>query len=174
VNSHRSFKLLRYPPLSQDNVNLKLNGIYIRDEAEVTNQYNFLCLFQDGTMFFGSDLIMGMNNFFWKDPQKYFEQNATINAFTNQNYDLAGHFSVDGDSIRIQYFTTLYQQMISRKLVNFRGVFLDDSSIILGKDELTTSQSVYRFCKVNTKPDSSKIWFKRKRWYQKDVWYNQK
>ncbi|GIL21544.1 MAG: hypothetical protein BroJett042_00570 [Bacteroidota bacterium] len=193
VSIHENFSLFESSPSINGKSELKIHGIYIRDEAERTNQYNYLYLFEDGSVLFGSNLIASTDkDFFLDERHKLIETKGYESANGYFNDNLAGHFTLKGDSIFIQYFITQYQQFILRNSIDVFGVITKDSNIVLIRKECSWCNKkyyqgggsdinkkydppiAYRFYETSTKPDSSRIWFKRKRWYKKNVWYNQK
>ncbi len=107
---------------------------------------------------------------FWANPSQ------TISAIKSRYESYAkedwGAYYVMGDSLRMQRFNYHQTEVCKRSVFDYRGVVLNDTTFVITSriaywfaDTATTGRFVYRFYRTDFKPDDSKIWFEKKRWY---------
>jgi hypothetical protein len=126
--------------------------------------------------------------FDWEQPLK--SLNVLIED-VDIKYGLWGHFVVRNDSIYIQYFYEDHNNFRKRNIIEQIGLVggTSEVSIILercdwckGKYLQYENSSLIKYSpprqylriETDFKPDSSYVWFKRKKWYKKSVWRNEK
>lgn len=107
---------------------------------------------------------------FWHNPAHTI---ATIQSrYEPYAKDDWGAYSIVGDSLKIQSFNYHQTEVCKRSVFDYRGVVLNDTTFVITSriaywfaDTATTGQFVYRFYRTDFKPDDSRIWFEKKRWY---------
>src|SRR5687768_13508 len=98
---------------------------------------------------------------------------------------LTGYYAIRSDTIKIQFFIYQDQYWMRRNSLELIGMIKNDTTIELRRSSchwcdkfynitLPKSNSIdfeppieYRFVKDEQKPDSSRIWFRKKKWYLK-------
>ncbi len=99
-------------------------------------------------------------------------------------YRTGGAYIISGDTLKTQMFESTGQRgMYSENVVEYRFIFNKKSDSIrlissfcewCSKDRkkkmaMEIPEERYNFLPLTIKPDSSKIWFKRTKWYRKEV-----
>lgn len=86
--------------------------------------------------------------------------------------DYWGAYRIFGDSLQLQWFNYHQTEVCKRSVFDYRGVVLNDTTFVITSriaywfaDTATTGRFVYRFYRTDFKPDDSKTWFEKKRWY---------
>ncbi|MBX2894033.1 MAG: hypothetical protein KF763_01230 [Cyclobacteriaceae bacterium] len=187
LTNRRNFNTYKSKPFDEAKSYQNIEGIYFR-KSESRNPIGlptFFYLFRDGSAecAWGSKLNMVPEKDFWLKPDLYL-QNLNMSTISS-----AGHFYVRDSIVTIQVFKFMNPGgLFPTESIGLCGYIVNDSTFRLieticddeYKNKLTSGEKLpfkeqeYRLFQTTIKPDSSKIWFKRKRWYKKYVWYNQK
>ncbi len=132
-----------------------------------------LCFFDNGLAKYISSSVSA-NNSFWINPEVEIK-----NLLENDQYfkkELWGHFQIIDDTIIIQNFGISNDQLCRRSVYEKKGVIVNDSTIIILSNysfwfdnDLIKEPDTYRLFKTDQKPDSTLAWFRKKRWYHKNI-----
>lgn len=166
-NCHRRFTVHEDPfGDGQPNDLPRLNGIYVSDES------------RSAFYFFPHGLV---KEFSFSVPESGYLSNPqeTINRMEmTKRYPPSedwGGYSIDGKELVIQRFNYHQTEICKRSIFEYHGVMVNDTTFIISSynhywfsDTATTCHFVYRFYPTDFKPDDSKIWFEKKRWYLRD------
>jgi hypothetical protein len=186
VSIHRHFTLYKEKPFLSKNDIIDLSGVFIGKVEKLKNHYSVMYLYHDGSMIINTYVLKTVRGEeFWNNVPQYLAKELNQLQAVPPNWNrLTGHFIIRGDSIHIEYFITQDQYWLKRNSIENFGILKNDSLIVLvskkcewchksyyqGGSEFLDGPydppKVYQFYYASYKPDSSKIWFKRKRWYK--------
>ena len=129
---------------------------------------------------------------FWSNPYQNVNNIFNNNVYKNNKgiKEWWGAYKINGNKIKIQYFTRTDQESIifKRYMIELNGYFENDSTLLItdrncGRwfhcyqceyNKKQNPQSYlpkvkYKFFPINIKPDSSQAWFLKKHWYNKGL-----
>jgi len=181
--SHKNFTAYKKSPFDSNSAPLKIDGIYFMKPYRNVEHAppHFFFLFSDGSLTpaLGSGISTIPDNQFWNDPKKFMNH-------LNTRFGNDGQYFVRGKEIVMQLFEINPGAFFAINSLELHGTVKNDSSIVLTngicnwcpntflnyKEGGTVDfDSVeYRYYKTKIRPDSSNIWFKKKKWYKMDVW----
>lgn len=184
--NHKNFYAHKHAPFGMTTPSLKTHGIYFPINFDPKSYLPTLFfLNEDGSVESTSrnDVSKIDNYKFWQEPNEY------LNKLDKSSIVSSGHFYADNGIITIQTFEMVNPSgFYTTTSVELCGYIINDSTFRLIETvcdveyknklksgvKLPFKEQEFRLFKTVIKPDSSKIWFKKKKWYQKEVWYNQK
>ena len=162
-NCHKRFTTYQIAVQGNPSHSIHFDGMYVSEELSQV------------LLFEPSGLIKIFPNCvpdtgFWASPLQ------TISTITLRDKHWArehwGTYSIEQDSIHIQFFNYHQTEGCKRSVFDYRGVLLNDTTFVITSkiaywfdDTATTGHFVYRFYPTDFKPDDSRIWFEKKRWY---------
>ena len=84
--------------------------------------------------------------------------------------------TIQGDTIIIQVFNRHSQKFFKRWVHEFIGIIQNDTSFLLlswysylTKNQFIEEPVPYSFYQTNIKPDSTKAWFNKKKWFKENL-----
>lgn len=188
-NVHKRFTLYKEESLP----NLRTDGFYF--QANKTKEIPLVFfLYKDGTVMTSgnfstnpkSDNEEEIVSEFWYETSRKTNGQIQQHMVTIPWDQESGHYLTKFDSIKIQYFWFQTQRIIRRNVIELKGTVKNDTIISIthkrtygtkkqGSSRLKNSwEEVYqnpiilKFHKYDVnRPDSSKVWFKQKKWYGK-------
>lgn len=187
VNSRKGFVIYQEKAHKNGTSKVSLNGIFffrsVTENAPLASFY----LYQDGSIFLDINtwMINNESSRFWLNPEEYLER-----VKKGPLEDNVGHYQIINDRIHIQFFHRNDSYWVKRNTIDIYGLIRTDSTILLYQENCNwcgdfflkyenRSQIIYdppieyHFYQTKSKPDSTVMWFKKKKWYQRKVW-NQK
>jgi hypothetical protein len=184
--NHKNFYAHKHVPFGMTTPSLKTYGIYFpANFGSKSYLPNLFFLNQDGSVesTLRNEVSRIDSDKFWQEPDEYLKKLEMSSIVSS------GHFYADNGILTIQTFEMVNPGgFYTTTSVELCGYIINDSTFRLIETvcdieyknklksgvELPFKEQEYRLFKTAIKPDSSKIWFKRKKWYQKEVWFNQK
>ena len=163
-NCHKRFTTYRYPIQGPSDKNqLRANGFYYS-----TEEHDAFFLTPSGLIKMVPFRIPLKAS--KVDSSGVLEDIIGWSRFTGKNY--WGEYRINNDSIQLQWFNYHQTEVCKRSVFDDRGIVLNDTTFVITSriaywfdDTATTGQFVYRFYRTDFKPDDSRIWFEKKRWY---------
>jgi hypothetical protein len=182
--SQKHFNAYKKEPFDLNSAQLRIDGIYFmkpcRDYVDHEPPH-FFFFFSDGSLAesTGSGISIVPDVHFWDNPDKYLKG-------LHLKFGYKGHYFVRGKEIFMQFFDINPGAFFAVNALELRGTIVNDSSIVLTKGycewclgtylnynkdgTVEFDQVEYRFYKTNIRPDSLDMWFKKKKWYKRNVW----
>jgi len=165
-NLKKDFNTYRLPVVQDEKeIPIKIDGVYAPKKEKGIPFF----FFENGSIQWGA----WVNNF-WQNPIKGMEDIRFYEVYSSK--EDWGHYTIQFDTILIQVFNRNNQEIFKRWVFEFRGVIQNDTSFLLlswysywGKDQLLDEPVQYSFYKTKIKPDSSKAWFNKKKWFKKNL-----
>lgn len=185
LETHKNFTAYKNIPIDSNSSSIRINGVYFL--KNYTNQSYaptpIIFLYRDGSAYVCRCNGLSSNKSdpdFWNNPEEYMS-GLRVNAFSE-----SGHYWVRGEDFYLQTFSVDPGAIFSTNTIEHQGFIKNDSTIVLTKSICSwcypsnpefdnngvadLGQIEYRFYRTTVKADSSKMWFKNRRWYMKYVW----
>ena len=189
---HNEFSIYKKPVFEGIKTkNLHLNGIYYIKNPNFKYPTPFIYFYDNGTAYLLSYVqgsFDGSNEavMFWSNIEQAVDHYRS-NWSDPTDRDMWGCYTVKDDSIWIQSFYRGDQSAIRRNMTEHHGIINSDGSIEIiytkckpchkvfpedyNKDaiELYLPTAKYSFFKTDKRPDNTKAWFLKKKWYRKEL-----
>jgi hypothetical protein len=184
----KHFSVYKDPPLQEAYIKPSLDGIFFLKPWIWPKWYEppyAFFLYEDGTIasYNAARISHILEENFWQTPEEYLK---SMRLPTTE----MGHYKVEGDKIVIETFQANDGGLVvPLKIIRFEGRVINNSTISItsaicdwcpvkrnGFPErgiLSIQKMIYQFYPTPVRPDAHD-WFKKKKWYQENVWYNQK
>ncbi len=170
ITIRKDFSVFKQPVYKGDNrFKLRYDGIYVS-----VNKSGGVAFYSDGKQrTIGSVLPEG--NSFWFDPEA--EMRDILKRYEYDADEIWGDYYIKNDTFYSEGFGLNYSEFIVRQFFIRKGVLLNDTTLLITSNKNThydiefekNEPNVFRFYKTKLKPDSTKIWYINKHWYQKGV-----
>ncbi len=163
-NCHKQFTVYQLPVHdSTATSQLRSDGIYASEHTR-----EVLC-FQPNGLVKAYPLCIPDTGF-WTDPSLTISIiQSRYEPYKKEDW---GAYTVLADTLKLQRFNYHQTEVCKRSVFDYRGVVLNDTTLVITSkiaywfdDTATTGHFVYRFYPTDFKPDDSRIWFEKKRWY---------
>ncbi|MBX2898031.1 MAG: hypothetical protein KF775_00175 [Cyclobacteriaceae bacterium] len=174
--SHSHFTAYMNKPFNSSKDRIKLNGVYFIADYSLRHGHSpiLFFLYSDGSVnssFATNMSAVGERNF-WTNEAMYLK-NLKMGAIGSE-----GHFWIKDGYIYFQLFDINPGALFPINSIEFNGRISNDSTFILSNTICTwcdwkpiSGYSLeYKFYATEIRPDSSSMWFKKKRWYKDKVW----
>ncbi|TCN52473.1 hypothetical protein D0809_00050 [Flavobacterium circumlabens] len=164
------------PVRFEKSVKLKTNGVYVVDSVNgYINSKECYYLYNNGLC-----LPNSQDKNFWKNPKYYLDEEYNRMVKYQEKYkikpDVFGQYSISNDTICFQVFGANNNEFFRRWVIEDKGIIVNDSTIklfssysYLRKIELLDKPKTLLFYKMEIKPDSTKLFYKNKKWYKKGL-----
>jgi hypothetical protein len=184
VSNHQNFNVYKAEPFRSGD-QFPLNGFYFLKDFSPTKYWDRphgIYFFADGSLcaYTTNEISTIPESEFWSYPEEYLR---TLDFVRNAGEP--GHFTVKNDTLIIEFITWRggFPQQGSNR---FEGIMGNDSTFILNRqicrwcpiridgfrdNGVRSMRDIqYRFYPTDIRPDSSRLWIKKTRWYRKRVW----
>ena len=170
---HKEFT--NYRKKTFDGREIRMDGIYYADKPDSTNRlpFRYLLFYKDGSSYNGNDNSAIHIERTWST---LLFDSVYLPFWQRSMFSDWGSFITRGDTVIIQYFIRLSSDLSSRVVTDTYRI-LSDSKLQLIQKEIPIPDTVfkyfpsieYEFHPYPQKPDSSKAWFKHRKWYKKNL-----
>jgi hypothetical protein len=185
IASHKNFTAYRQKPITESSVKLKIKGIFFRKPYREHHDQSppiYFYLLSDGSLIQenAEGSSRGDEFKFWNDPEYY------LTNFKLPKFGTEGHYFIKDSIITMQFYETNPGGFIAYNTIELVGKIKNDTTVSLikgncdwcasswlrynGNGTADFSNVEYVLHKTDIFPDTTDIWFKRKRWYKKKVW----
>jgi hypothetical protein len=142
------------------------DGVYIQELGDLKKGFYF---YSDGSV-----KLIYFNKSFYKD---LLNETIDTNSYKYSWKERWGHYRIQKDTIKIQIFNYNTQFFpYKRWIMEYNGIVLTDTTVkmfslfsYLKKKQFNNNPMIYSFKQTNVKPDSTKAWFKNKKWYLENL-----
>lgn len=166
-NCPRQFNVHEEPITSLAPVmRLRMDGIYVCEETGTA-----FCIWPSGLV--KEYPVSIPSTGFWANPQETLDRIAVQESYRSK--DDWGAYSLQGTALKIQTFNYHQTEFCKRSVFEYTGAVENDTTFVITSkiaywfaDTATTGRFVYRFYPTDLRPDDSRIWFEKKRWYKRE------